>query len=55
MGSEDGEVAVYELLFSTVHSLYREHYAYRNSMTDVIIQHLMTEEKGMNRTWTLNR
>lgn len=47
LGSEEGDVMVYELHFSTVHSLYHEHYAYRNSMTDVIIHNLLTEEKGI--------
>ncbi|XP_054168644.1 intraflagellar transport protein 122 homolog [Oppia nitens] len=45
VGSQDGTVALYELSFSTVHSLYKERYAYREKMTDVIIQHLITEEK----------
>ena len=46
MSCQDGTVAVYELTFSTVHSLYKERYAFRENMTDVIIQHLITEEKG---------
>ncbi len=46
MGCQDGTVAVYDLTFSTVHSLYKERYAFRENMTDVIIQHLITEEKG---------
>lgn len=29
VGSEDGSIAVYQLLFSTVHSLYHDRYAYR--------------------------
>ena len=45
VGSENGEVAIFELFSSVVHSLYKEHYAYRNSMTDVIIQHLISDEK----------
>lgn len=45
LGCQDGTIAYYELGFSTVHSLYRERYAYRENMTDVIIQHLVTDEK----------
>ncbi|RWS28956.1 intraflagellar transport protein 122-like protein, partial [Leptotrombidium deliense] len=45
VGTHDGEIKVFELVFSTVHSLYKERYAYRENMTDVIIQHLITEEK----------
>ncbi|XP_042142808.1 intraflagellar transport protein 122 homolog [Ixodes scapularis] len=45
VGCQDGTIAYYELGFSTVHSLYRERYAYRENMADVIIQHLVTDEK----------
>ncbi|XP_013786897.1 intraflagellar transport protein 122 homolog [Limulus polyphemus] len=45
VGCQDGTIAYYELGFSTVHSLYKERYAYRENMSDVIIQHLITEEK----------
>lgn len=45
LGCQDGTIAYYELGFSTVHSLYRERYAFRENMTDVVVQHLVTEEK----------
>lgn len=45
MGCEDGTIAYYQLVFNTVHGLYRERYAYRENMTDIIIQHLITEQK----------
>uniref|UniRef100_A0A2K6RMG9 Intraflagellar transport protein 122 homolog n=1 Tax=Rhinopithecus roxellana TaxID=61622 RepID=A0A2K6RMG9_RHIRO len=41
----DGTISFYQLIFSTVHGLYKDRYAYRNSMTDVIVQHLITEQK----------
>lgn len=45
VGCEDGSITVYQLVFSTVHGLYQQRYAYRESMTDVVVQHLMTENK----------
>lgn len=46
MGCQDGTIACYQLNFSTVHGLYKDRYAYRDNMTDVIVQHLITEGKG---------
>ncbi|XP_059379664.1 intraflagellar transport protein 122 homolog isoform X1 [Carassius carassius] len=45
LGCQDGTIAFFQLIFSTVHGLYKDRYAYRESMTDVIVQHLITEQK----------
>ncbi|XP_018334742.1 intraflagellar transport protein 122 homolog, partial [Agrilus planipennis] len=45
MGCQDGTLIYYQLVFNTVHGLFKERYAFRESMTDVIIQHLLTEKK----------
>ena len=37
---------MYQMITSTVHGLYKERYAYRENMTDVIVQNLITEVKG---------
>ena len=45
VGSNDGELAMLKLKFATVHGLFRNRYAYRDHMTDVIVQHLITDKK----------
>jgi len=45
VGCNSGTVTMYQIVFSTVHGLYQDRYAYREVMTDVIIQHLVTEQK----------
>ncbi|PRP80717.1 hypothetical protein PROFUN_11590 [Planoprotostelium fungivorum] len=44
-GSNDGTVTLSQMVFSTVHGLYQDKYAYRDFMTDVMIQNLVTEQK----------
>ena len=38
---------MHTLVFGTVHGIYQERYAFREHMTDVIVQHLMTEQVNM--------
>jgi hypothetical protein len=49
-GTQNGTIISYEISFGTVHGLYNDRYAYRDSMTDVIIQHLITEQRVRIRT-----
>ncbi|KAJ1568295.1 hypothetical protein HK405_002985 [Cladochytrium tenue] len=46
VGCQDGSVAVYQIAFNTVHGLYNDRYAYRENMTDVVIQHLSTDQRA---------
>ena len=45
VGCSDGSIAVYQLMFSTVHGLYRERYAYRDLMTDVVVYNMLSEQR----------
>ena len=44
-GTNGGYITAYQLCISTIHGLYQDRYAYREVLTDVIIQHLVTEQK----------
>ncbi|KAJ1568699.1 hypothetical protein HK405_014907, partial [Cladochytrium tenue] len=46
VGCQDGSVAVYQIAFNTVHGLYNDRYAYRENLTDVVIQHLSTDQRA---------
>lgn len=41
----DGSLVFYSLAFSTVHALYRERYAFRENLCDLIIQNLVSGQK----------
>jgi hypothetical protein len=45
VGSSDGSISVHQLIFATVHGLYRERYAYRDVMTDVVVHNMMSEQR----------
>lgn len=45
LGSQDGTITYLQLTWNIVHGLYGDRYAYRENMTDVIIQHLITNQK----------
>ncbi|XP_001602472.1 intraflagellar transport protein 122 homolog [Nasonia vitripennis] len=45
IGCQDGTISNLDLSWNVVHGLYKDRYAYRENMTDVIIQHLITNQK----------
>lgn len=45
IGTQNGTIIYSKLLWNIVHGLYGERYAYRENMTDVIIQNLHTNQK----------
>lgn len=44
-GTAAGEVRVETASFSYVHGLWEDRYAFRESMTDVVVQHLVTQQR----------
>lgn len=44
VGSNDGVLTMRKVIFHIVHGLYQDRYGYRDLMTDVVIQHLRTEQ-----------
>ncbi|KAI8805829.1 WD40-repeat-containing domain protein [Cladochytrium replicatum] len=46
VGCHDGSISVYQIVFNTVHGLYQDRYAYRENMTDLVIQHLSTDQRA---------
>ena len=46
VGCHDGTISTYQVTFHTVHGLYHDRYAFRQNMTDVVIQHLTTDQRA---------
>ncbi|KAJ3136146.1 hypothetical protein HK100_002072 [Physocladia obscura] len=46
VGCNDGSISVHQIVFNTVHGLYNDRYAFRENMTDVVIQHLVTDQRA---------
>nr|XP_027195836.1 intraflagellar transport protein 122 homolog [Dermatophagoides pteronyssinus] len=47
IGCQDGCLSIYQISLMTVQCLYKQLYAYRHSMTDVIIQNIENNEKTL--------
>lgn len=45
IGCQDGKITNLEITWDIVHGMYKDKYAYRENMTDIIIQHLVTNQK----------
>ena len=45
LGSDSGGIDAVQLLFESVHSLYRDRYAYRENLTEIIVHNLMSDKK----------
>jgi intraflagellar transport protein 122 len=50
VGCQDGTTCMFSTVFNVVHGMYQDRYAYRESMTDVVIQHLVNDEKVRIKT-----
>jgi intraflagellar transport protein 122 len=45
LGSDAGGIDAIQLLFESVHSLYRDRYAYRENLTEIIVHNLVSDKK----------
>lgn len=48
--TNDGSLSLHSIVFSTVHGLYGDRYAFRDGMTDVVVQHLVVEARARIKT-----
>jgi len=45
VGADSGSIDLVQMNFDTVHTLFREKYAFRESLTDIVIHHLVGDRK----------
>ena len=45
LGTDGGGIDAIQLLFESVHSLYRDRYAYRENLTEIIVHNLLSDKK----------
>ena len=45
LGTHTGSIELLRMNFDAVHALYRDRYAYRENLTEVIVHHLVTDKK----------
>lgn len=45
LGTHTGAIELLKMKFDAVHALYRDRYAYRENLTEVIVSHLVTDKK----------
>jgi intraflagellar transport protein 122 len=46
VGCQDGTISVHQIVFNTVHGLYNDRYVFRENMTDIVIQHLVSDQRA---------
>lgn len=45
IGTNDGGISLHQITFHIVHGLYKDRYVYRDLLTDLVVQHLITDQK----------
>lgn len=45
VGSDSGAIDMLQMKFDTVHALYKDRYAYRENLTEVVVHHLLSDRK----------
>lgn len=45
LGTDHGGIDMIQMTFTAVHSLFKDRYAYRENLTEIIVHHLVTDRK----------